>query len=296
MNVIGIGLGVSFSLGVLAISSWHQSSKPTMLREISRQIGISERQSLLPTFVTVALVQLLAHSPQSPWGSDRYIDKLIKQSGQAQTRQSVRSSQLLALAVGMTALATWSLARQLTQHHNSTVVVTLLLILIFPASGWIVKVSLEDDVARRAREVNAKLAGAIELLAFSVSAGESISAGLQRVAALSTGTLSETLSLVVSRINTGQTISGALREVASSVDSSQFNRAVRAIELALDRGTPLADVLRAQASDARAQHGRELMVSAGRKETAMMLPVVFLILPMIVFVAIYPGLVALRML
>ena len=56
----------------------------------------------------------------------------------------------------------------------------------------------------------------------------------------------------------------------------------------------MAEVLRAQARDARAESARALLVLAGKKETAMMIPVVFLILPVIVAVALYPGLVALN--
>ena len=40
------------------------------------------------------------------------------------------------------------------------------------------------------------------------------------------------------------------------------------------------------------EHLRHMLELAGRREAAMMLPVVFLILPVIVLVAVYPGLVA----
>ena len=47
-------------------------------------------------------------------------------------------------------------------------------------------------------------------------------------------------------------------------------------------GTPLAEVLRAQAQDVREDGRRALMEAGGRKEIAMMVPVVFLILPVTV--------------
>lgn len=46
--------------------------------------------------------------------------------------------------------------------------------------------------------------------------------------------------------------------------------------------------------DSRNLESRKLMTLAGKKETLMMIPVVFLILPMIVIVALYPGLMALQ--
>jgi tight adherence protein C len=59
--------------------------------------------------------------------------------------------------------------------------------------------------------------------------------------------------------------------------------------IALDRGTPLADVLRAQAGDVREAYKRALLEEGGRREIAMMLPVVFLIMPVTVIFALFPG-------
>ena len=66
--------------------------------------------------------------------------------------------------------------------------------------------------------------------------------------------------------------------------------------IALDRGTPIVEVLRAQAADARAVHRRRLMEAAGRKDVAMLVPIVFLILPVVVAIALFPGLQALQVL
>ena len=63
--------------------------------------------------------------------------------------------------------------------------------------------------------------------------------------------------------------------------------------VAIERGTPLADVLRAQAADVREVGKRALLEAGGRKEISMMAPVVFLILPVTVLFAVYPGLMTL---
>ncbi|WP_434080360.1 hypothetical protein [Sanguibacter sp. Z1732] len=64
--------------------------------------------------------------------------------------------------------------------------------------------------------------------------------------------------------------------------------------MAIERGTPLSEVLRAQAEDAREVGHRALMEAGGRKEVYMMIPVVFLMLPVTVLFAIFPGLSVLR--
>ncbi len=59
---------------------------------------------------------------------------------------------------------------------------------------------------------------------------------------------------------------------------------------AIERGTPLSDVLRAQAQDVRDSSKRDLMEAAGKKEIAMMAPIIFCILPLTVVFALFPGL------
>ena len=72
-------------------------------------------------------------------------------------------------------------------------------------------------------------------------------------------------------------------------------RSVEGIAVAIERGTPLADVLRAQAQDVRDNAKRELMETAGKKEIAMLAPVVFFILPLTVIFAVFPGLSLMRL-
>jgi tight adherence protein C len=68
-----------------------------------------------------------------------------------------------------------------------------------------------------------------------------------------------------------------------------ITRFVDGIAVAVERGTPLAEVLRSQACDAREVHKRTLMEIGGRKEILMLVPVVFLVLPVTVLFALYPG-------
>ena len=63
----------------------------------------------------------------------------------------------------------------------------------------------------------------------------------------------------------------------------------------LTRGAPLAHVLQDQAVDAREDAKRALIEAAGRKEILMLLPLVFLILPLSVLFAVFPGIVMLRL-
>ena len=87
----------------------------------------------------------------------------------------------------------------------------------------------------------------------------------------------------------------ALQEFSAHTDLGPLVRYVDGIIVAVERGTPLADVLRAQAQDVRDTAKRDLMESAGKKEIAMMVPLVFGVLPLTVVFAVFPGIAALSL-
>ncbi|THI94759.1 pilus assembly protein TadB, partial [Nocardioides sp.] len=72
-------------------------------------------------------------------------------------------------------------------------------------------------------------------------------------------------------------------------------RFAHGVAVAVERGTPLADVLHAQAADVREAGRRELIEQASRKEILMMVPVVFLVLPVTIVFAFWPGFVGLTL-
>ena len=73
------------------------------------------------------------------------------------------------------------------------------------------------------------------------------------------------------------------------------SRFAEGVAIAVERGTPLAEVLHAQAGDVREASRRALIESGARREVLMMVPVVFLVLPTVVIFAFWPGIVGLRL-
>jgi tight adherence protein C len=65
---------------------------------------------------------------------------------------------------------------------------------------------------------------------------------------------------------------------------------VQKLKLAIDRGTPLADALESLVETARSEFSASILARAGSSETKMLIPTVFLILPVTVLFAIYPSL------
>ena len=128
-----------------------------------------------------------------------------------------------------------------------------------------------------------------ELLALAVGAGEGAVGALDRVCRLSHGALSDELRRCLADARAGASLPVALHGLADRTGLMSLTRFVDGIVIAVERGTPLADVLRAQAQDVREEGRRLVMEAGGKKEIAMMVPVVFLVLPVTVLFAVYPG-------
>ena len=134
-----------------------------------------------------------------------------------------------------------------------------------------------------------------ELLALAVGAGEGPVAALDRVVSRSRGALSGELAVVLADIRTGTPVTAALDALARRSGLPVVSRFAEGMAVAIDRGTPLAGVLHAQATDVREAGRRALIESGARKEIAMMVPVVFLVLPVTVIFAFWPGVVGLNL-
>ena len=142
---------------------------------------------------------------------------------------------------------------------------------------------------RRRQRIESEIPTVLEFLSLSVSAGEALPDALARVARVGQGDLVREIAEIVRQAQLGVPLAAVLRESAAELRVPAFSRLSEQLVGALERGNPLAEVLRAQTADARVQLKRHLLESAGRKEIAMLVPLVFLILPVTVLFALWPG-------
>ena len=151
--------------------------------------------------------------------------------------------------------------------------------------------------ARRERSaaIDAALPAVADLLALCSAAGHSPVVGLAHAARASSGPLAVELDVACAQMDVGVGLSAALGDMAERADHGGLRRLVDTLTVAVERGTPLADVLRTQADEIRASRRRQLMEQAGRREVAMLVPIVFLVLPAVVVIALYPAIQALHL-
>lgn len=146
----------------------------------------------------------------------------------------------------------------------------------------------------RQRRILQEFPAIAELLALAVAAGEGTVQALRRVSETSTGDLSDELDYTMSVARSDTSMQEALQGLADRMQCPPLTRFVDGMVVAMQRGTPLGDVLRAQAQDVRETARQELIESGGKREIGMMIPIVFLVLPITVLFAVYPGFTMLR--
>ena len=133
---------------------------------------------------------------------------------------------------------------------------------------------LTQQVNRREELLLAEFPVVAELLALAVTAGESPTAAIARVTRLSGGELARELGNALGWARAGVPLTEALQQVADRTSLDALARFIDGLLVAIERGTPLAEVLRAQAADVREAGKRRLLEAGGRKEIAMMVTMV----------------------
>lgn len=208
------------------------------------------------------------------------------------TVEQFRIEQVLWGAVGAGAGMVLGLLAVFTGQSNPAILV--ILVLACAAGGvlgrdwW-----LSQTLSKRDAEMLVEFPVIAEMLALAVTAGEGPIGAIDRISRLANGQLVSQLAGILAETRSGTPLLEALTNLRDRTRLEPLARFLDGMAVAIERGTPLADVLRAQAADVRALGKRQLLEAGGRKEIGMMVPVVFIVLPITILFAMYPGLIAL---
>ena len=143
---------------------------------------------------------------------------------------------------------------------------------------------------KKLRMAVSELPEIIELMAVSLSAGDGIYGALTRVVPRANGVLAESLRMMLASLELGGELDVELERLAKRLPHRQIAEFTSKVSIALRRGTPLSQMLSSLAESARAEQRNDLLKQVGRNETKMLIPLVFLILPVTVLFAVYPSL------
>lgn len=238
------------------------------------------------------LLLRVARTLDAVLGGNATIRRRLVRSGSDGTVESFRIEQALGAATG---LGVGLLASLGLVAAGRRPVVALVVCAATTVGGILVRDQvLTAAVNRREKRILAEFPAVADMLALSLAAGEGTVAALDRVARITRGELSTEVRRALADARSGASVVTALGRVADRTGLPSLQRFVDGIAVAIERGTPLAEVLRAQAADVREADRRRLIEVGGRKDIAMMMPVVFLVLPVTVLFALFPGFLTLH--
>jgi tight adherence protein C len=226
-------------------------------------------------------------------GGGKAIRRRLMQAGVETTLEEFRVEQLIwgAVCFGL-ALAITLIG--LLSRGLSAIPLLLVCVGAFILGPLLRDRQLTRQIAKREQAMIAEFPTIADMLALSVTAGEGPIGALERVAKVSKGELAKEFQYALAEARTGKSLVEALEAVGDRTNLSLLARFVDGLAISVERGTPLADVLRAQAADVRDAGKRELMEAGGKKEIGMMVPIVFLVLPVTLLFAFFPGVIGLQ--
>ncbi|MYM18725.1 type II secretion system F family protein [Brevibacterium sp. 5221] len=301
--VLGCGLAIGLSL-TFFVCSLPVLRQPTLADRIAPYLRESPRvaniygfaqptgtglRGILRAWLTSASAWLAARLT-----TDAGVALRLAKLGRGATVEGFRARQLLCVLAGLALAAVLTGLVSLNRGFHPLVALALIVaggITGHFANDW----WLGHRVRTREALILAEFPTIAELLALSITAGEGTVDALERVCATSRGELSSELALTLAEARTGTPLVEALDRMARRTGIQSLVQFVDGIAIAISRGTPLAEVLRAQAADVRESGRRALMELSGKKEVGMLVPVVVFVLPVTVLFAVFPSLAVLNL-
>jgi len=129
----------------------------------------------------------------------------------------------------------------------------------------------------------------VELFAILLSANVSPATALSRISERASGEFAGVLRDAVKDIQHGANFGQALDMLSERVASPIVRRFCDSLMIAVERGSPLLEVVGRQVQEVRQAQRTSLLEASGKAEIGLMIPVVFLILPISVLFALWPS-------
>lgn len=168
---------------------------------------------------------------------------------------------------------------------------TQLLIFVAGLMGFVLYLGKSNKkvVNQLNKELEDEIGTQIQLLTILISSGMSPARSISVLSNSANSVSSRALKRVVQDVESGYSLIEALDRLKTAYPSTSLRRFVTTLILGIERGSALTPILTAQVRDSRTAHKNEIMRRAGKAEIGLMIPVVFLILPISILFALWPS-------
>lgn len=134
----------------------------------------------------------------------------------------------------------------------------------------------------------------VQMLALLISNGLPITVAIQWLSPRLSGFWGQQFSRVAQNLNLGADTVEELTELSVRVQLPEVAELTEKLAVAIERGVPISDQLLGLANSLEASMYRSLTKRAGSNETKMLIPTIFLILPITVLFAVFPSVLLLQ--
>jgi tight adherence protein C len=129
----------------------------------------------------------------------------------------------------------------------------------------------------------------VELFAILIGGGMSPSTALARISERGDGQFIAILKPLVEEMRNGLNLAQALDILNRQIDSNIVRRFCDSLAISIERGTSLIDVVGRHVEEVRQIQRIAISDKASKAEIALMVPIVFLILPISILFALWPS-------
>lgn len=130
----------------------------------------------------------------------------------------------------------------------------------------------------------------LDLFSVALSSGESVHSALSRVVPRMSGVVAREFERLLLALELGSDFETELTQMSIRNANNPLSEVANRLLLAIRRGSPIALLLSNQATFVRNDLHNQMLKQSGRNETRMLIPLVFLILPVTILFAIFPSL------
>jgi tight adherence protein C len=148
---------------------------------------------------------------------------------------------------------------------------------------------LKKAANSRADRIDGELPHFVDQLAIAIEAGMSFDAALMYLVDASEGPLTEELSRIMTELRVGQSRRAALRSFGDRIGTENTTAFANAVLASDQLGSPLGNILRAQAADFRHRRQMHAEERAQKAPVKMLFPIAIFILPVLFVVILAPA-------
>jgi len=153
--------------------------------------------------------------------------------------------------------------------------------------------ALRKSRKRALESIEAEFPMVVELFAIMIGGGMSPSTALSHISDRGKGEFIHLLTPIIAQMKQGVNLAQALDILNKEVDSRIIRRFCDSLAISVERGSPLIEVVGRQVEEVRQAQRVQIAERASKAEIQLMIPVVFLILPISILFALWPSYFAL---